>query len=41
MAQQVDSVRAKAQYGFKNEELKVIAELDRTHFIIVEMKIVF
>ena len=32
MAQQVDSVRDKAQYGFKNDELKVIADLDRIDY---------
>lgn len=29
VAQQVDDIKAKAQYGFKNEELKVLAELDQ------------
>ena len=28
-AQQIDSVRAKAEYGFKNNEVKIIAELER------------
>jgi len=32
MAQQVDSVRAKAQYGFELDELQVIAELDRIDY---------
>lgn len=32
MAQQVDSVRAKAKYGFKNDELKMLAELDRIDY---------
>lgn len=32
MAQQVDSVKAKAEYGFKNNELKILAELDRIDY---------
>jgi hypothetical protein len=37
-AQSVDSIRAKAVYGFKNKEIKVIAQLDKIDFYEVSFQ---
>ncbi|MGY4385448.1 hypothetical protein ACVWYN_002488 [Pedobacter sp. UYP24] len=37
-AQSIDSVKAKAEYGFKNEEVKILAELDRIDYYKVSFQ---
>lgn len=37
-AQHVDSIKAKAEYGFKNEDVKILAQLDRIDYYKVNFQ---
>lgn len=37
-AQTIDTVKAKAEYGFKNEEIKILAQLDRIDYYKVSFQ---